>query len=75
MKTMYSTHSRASTPVKVLIVGEVVKHGITYKQTVAGKLYRAEWLEEAAAAAYRAINQAKKERKKKATNGNEKLEV
>lgn len=75
MKTMYSTHSRASTPVKVLIVGEVVKHGITYKQTVAGKLYRAEWLEETAAAAYQVINQAKKERKKKATNGNEKLEV
>lgn len=75
MKTMYSTHSRASTPVKVLIVGEVVKHGITYKQTVAGKFYRVEWLEETAASAYRAINQAKKERKKKATNGNEKLEV
>lgn len=75
MKTMYSTHSRASTPVKMLIVGEVVKHGITYKQTIAGKLYRAEWLEETAAAASRAINQAKKDRKKKATNGNEKLEV
>lgn len=74
MKTMYSTHSRASTPVKVLVVGEVVKHGITYKQTVAGKLYRAEWLEETAAA-YREINRAKKDRKKKATNGNEKLEV